>query len=103
MNNQGKGGPWWREAAFLFSEISAWIVFPIVAALVAGKALDAKYGTSPWLFITMAAFGFLITAYGIVRSVKKYSSISKIKKEDWKMLKKIPKEDSDTEQEKKSI
>ena len=73
-DNRGNGGPWWREAAVLFSEISTWIVGPIVLALIAGKWLDAKYGTKPWIFIALAAVGFAITAYGIVKTVRKYAN-----------------------------
>ncbi len=103
-DNQGSEGPWWREAAFLFSEISAWIVVPIVAALIVGKTLDQKYDTAPWLFIILAALGFLVTAYGIIHSVKKYTKTARIKKEDWKRLKRVKEEeDGSTEEKTKSI
>ena len=38
-------GPWWKPGVELFSEISTWIIVPIVLALVFGKMLDAHYGT----------------------------------------------------------
>lgn len=79
--------PWWREGAMIFSEISAWIVVPIVLALVAGKKLDSNYGTEPWIFLGLALFGFLVTAYGIIKSVSKYSK--RIKKEEEMTNKKV--------------
>jgi len=72
-DNQKSSGPWWKDGALIFSEISTWIVVPIVLALILGKWLDARYGTEPWIFIGLAVFGFLITAFGIVKSVRKYS------------------------------
>lgn len=69
-NNLNK--PSWAVGVQLFSEISGWIVGPIVIALILGKWLDGKFGTEPWIFIALAAFGFLITIYGIVKIVKNY-------------------------------
>ncbi len=74
QNNQK---PSWAVGVQLFTEISSWIVGPIVVALIAGKWLDAKYGTAPWIFIALAALGFVMTIYGIVKIVKNY--INKIK------------------------
>ncbi len=69
--------PSWAVGVQLFSEISGWIVGPIILALIAGKALDAHFGTRPWIFAGLAAFGFLVTVYGIVKVVKNY--MNKIK------------------------
>lgn len=76
-NNKKQIGPWWKPAVEIFSEISTWIVVPIVLALVGGKALDAHYGTKPIIFFSLAGFGFLITCFGIFRIVKNY--IKKLK------------------------
>lgn len=77
--SNNSSGPWWKAGALVFSEISTWIVVPIVLALIFGKKLDAHYGTEPWMFIGLAALGFLITAYGIVKSVRKYAEKAKKK------------------------
>ena len=66
------GKPLWATGVEMFSQISMWIVAPIVGALVVGKSLDAHYGTKPWMFIGMAGLGFLVTLIGIVRIVLKY-------------------------------
>jgi F0F1-type ATP synthase assembly protein I len=74
--NQGE--PWWKPAVQIFSQISTWIVVPIVLALIMGKKLDAHFNTQPWIFIGLALFGFLISCYGIFKEITKY--IEKIKK-----------------------
>ena len=72
------GGPWWRPAVQLFSEVSTWIVVPVILALVIGKSLDAHYGTKPLLLLVFVAVAFLVSLYKIVSIVRKYSI--KIKK-----------------------
>lgn len=62
----------WKSAFSLFSEISTWVVVPIILALVLGKYLDGYFHTAPFIFLGFAAFGFLITIFGIVKVVGKY-------------------------------
>jgi cell shape-determining protein MreD len=76
-NKQNSGGPWWKPGVQILSEISTWIVVPIVLALVFGKMLDAHYGTRPVIFLCFAGFGFLVTCFGMVRVIRNY--IKKIK------------------------
>lgn len=64
--------PSWAAGVEVFTEISSWIVGPIVLALIAGKALDKHFGTEPWIFIGLALFGFIVTIYGIIKVVKEY-------------------------------
>ena len=63
---------WWKPAFEIFSEVSTWIIVPIIIALIAGKALDRHYGTSPWLLITLSVISFFFSSYGIVKTVRKY-------------------------------
>ena len=63
---------WWKPGVEIFSQVSGWIVAPIVLALVFGKMLDTHYGTKPVIFLSLAGIGFLITCFGIVRIVRKY-------------------------------
>lgn len=63
---------WWKPAVEIFSQISGWIVAPIVVALIVGKKLDAHFNTKPWFFLGLAAFGFFITTFGIFRVISKY-------------------------------
>lgn len=72
QENKGKNA-WWAPALEIFSQVSGYIVTPIVVALVAGKWLDGHFGTKPWIFLGMAGLGFVITIVGIFKVVKKYS------------------------------
>jgi F0F1-type ATP synthase assembly protein I len=79
-NNKNDNKIWWKPAFEIFSEISTWIVVPIVLAVIAGKALDNHYGTKSWMLIGCTVIAFLFTSYGIVKAVKNYAT--KIKKEE---------------------
>lgn len=68
----GNRNNWWRPAVEIFSQISGWIVAPLVIALIAGKKLDVHFGTEPWLLLALAALGFLITCVGMVRVIRNY-------------------------------
>ena len=75
MENQ-KHNPkeiWWKPAVEIFSAVSSWIVVPLVSALILGKYLDKKWGTEPWIFIALAALGFMTTCVGIYKVMKRYS------------------------------
>lgn len=63
---------WWKPGVEIFSQVSGWIAAPIILALIAGKKLDAHFGTEPVIFLVFAGLGFLISCVGIVRVVKKY-------------------------------
>ncbi|MBI2630853.1 AtpZ/AtpI family protein [Candidatus Nomurabacteria bacterium] len=71
-------GPWWKEGVKLMSDVSTWIVVPIVGALVFGKYMDGRFGTEPVIFLVLAGFGFLVTGYGIFKIVRDY--MKKLKK-----------------------
>lgn len=75
LNNLERGsesGPWWKAGVKIFSDISTWIIVPIVLALIFGKMLDARYGTEPVIFLVFAGLGFLVTALGITKIVRDY-------------------------------
>ena len=69
MNNQG---PWWKDGVQIFTQVSVWIVVPILLALFVGKKLDAHFGTKPIIFLILAGVGFLFSCFGIVRVINKY-------------------------------
>ena len=71
-NSSNNSNIWWKSGVEIFSQVSVWIVAPIVLALVFGKMLDTRYGTKPIIFLILAGIGFLITCFGIVRIVRKY-------------------------------
>lgn len=72
QQNLNNNDPWWKPGMQILSEVSSWIVVPIVLALIFGKMLDARYGTRPVIFLVFAGLGFLITCFGIYRVMKKY-------------------------------
>jgi F0F1-type ATP synthase assembly protein I len=81
-NQLPSGGVWWRTGVQMFTEVSTWIVVPIILALIAGNALDAHYSTKPLMLLVCAGAGFLISIYGIMKTVKNYTD--KLKKEEKK-------------------
>ncbi|MFA5931908.1 MAG: AtpZ/AtpI family protein [Candidatus Paceibacterota bacterium] len=66
------GGPWWKPAMQIFSEVSTWIVVPVVLALIFGKMLDAHYGTKPIIFLSLTGVAFLFSCFKIFYVVKDY-------------------------------
>jgi len=80
--NSNNSGPWWKAGVELVSQISTWIIVPIVCALIFGKMLDTHYGTKPIIFLAFAGLGFLVTCFGIFRIMKDY--LKKLKDIDQK-------------------
>ncbi len=75
MSETEKGNnnkPFWEPAVEIFTQVSTWIVVPILVAIFVGKGLDAHYGTRPIIFLVFAGIGFLFTCFGIVRVIRKY-------------------------------
>lgn len=70
---------WWKPAVEIFTQISGWIIAPILLSLIIGKKLDSHFGTAPWIFIGLSSFSFLISSFGIVKTIKDY--IGKIEQE----------------------
>lgn len=65
-------GPWWATGVELFSQVSTWIVVPVILALIFGKMLDAKYGTKPIIFLSLAGLAFFFSCFKIVFLIKNY-------------------------------
>ena len=78
--NENKKNLNWRPAFKIFTQVSGWIVGPIILALIAGKALDSQFGTKPWIFLVFTGIAFFISSFGIVRVVSKY--LKKIEQEE---------------------
>lgn len=77
--------PWWQQGLVVFSEVTGWIVGPIIAALFLGRHLDNKYGTEPWWFLGLTGVAFIISSAGIVsitfRYLKQIKELEKEKKD----------------------
>jgi F0F1-type ATP synthase assembly protein I len=74
IENKKKGVPEWVPAMKIFSEISTWIAVPIILAVIVGKILDNKYGTKPTLLLVSAGLAFVVSIFGIVKSVRIYGN-----------------------------
>ena len=71
-------GAWWQPAVMMFIRFSSWIFAPVIIAIFIGKWLDNKYQTAPWLFLATVGFAFLISIFGLIKTVKEeYSKIEK--------------------------
>lgn len=70
---------WWQPAVEIFAQVSVWIAGPIIIALFAGKWLDKKYSSEPWLFLLCIGIAFAASSFGIVRITLNY--IKKIEEE----------------------
>ena len=71
--------PFWQPAILIFAQVTGWIAVPIVIALYAGRWLDNRYDSEPWLFIASMTVAFIISSIGIVKVTLNY--IKKIEKE----------------------
>lgn len=67
------------RALNIFGEISTWVIVPIVLALIAGKYLDGRFDTKPWIFFALTGVAFIVSIFGIGKILIKY--IKEIEKE----------------------
>lgn len=63
----------------IFARLSGWIGGPVIVAVFAGKWLDKKYGTEPWLFLSCVGLAFAVSMFAIVRDAMR--EMKKIDKE----------------------
>ena len=56
----------------MFTKVSAYVAIPIVIALYVGKYFDNRYDTTPWVFLSLTFFAFLISLFSIWRYLIKY-------------------------------
>ena len=64
---------YYRLAMKIFADFSGTIALPAVLAALLGKWLDVRYGTEPWLLISLLVFALLSTAVSIKRKAKRYA------------------------------
>lgn len=70
--NTKKDRAWWMPAVVIFTRISAWIVFPVIVALFAGKRLDSYFNTGQIIFILCMILSFVVSAVAIIKISKSY-------------------------------
>jgi len=64
---------WWQQGLVVFTQISGWIIGPIIIALFLGKWLDSRYQTNPRYLLICVAVAFVISNVGLVREAIRYS------------------------------
>ena len=63
---------YWVFALKIAGDFGATIAVPVVVLAYIGKALDARWGTRPWMLVTSFVLAALISAVSIIRKAKKY-------------------------------
>ncbi len=89
-NNKEADKEFTKLALSAFAEMSGWVAVPVVIALFAGRAMDAKYDTGYLYFLSLTALAFVISCVGIGIVGMKY-------------LKQVNKQDKKVEEDKESI
>ena len=81
---------WWLPALEVFIKMSVWIVSPLILAFFLGKFLDLKFGTKPWIFLSLSVLAFLFSSLKIVliasKEMKKIAKREEIQKEQTERL-----------------
>jgi len=70
---------WWQPGILIFARLSGWIGGPVLIAVFAGKWLDQKYDSEPWLFLGSVGIAFAVSIVGIVKEA--LGEMKKIEKE----------------------
>ncbi len=72
MKNNNKKPIWNSEYIKVFTNISVWIVVPVLCSLFIGKYLDTKFNTTPWILGVGLTLSFTVSMIAIVKIAKKY-------------------------------
>jgi F0F1-type ATP synthase assembly protein I len=73
MDNNDKKVSIWKSAYIkVFTEISAWIVGPVLISALIGNYLDKKFNSAPWILGVALGLSFTVSMIMIVRIAKKY-------------------------------
>jgi F0F1-type ATP synthase assembly protein I len=78
--DKDKKNPWWQPGMLLFFRMSGWIGIPVIFGALAGKWLDKRYHTEPWLFLVSVGVAFIVSMFGIVRDAMQ--AMKEIERED---------------------
>lgn len=72
--------PWWHEGVSVFSQVTGWIVAPLVAALYGGQYLDERQASGNMYFLGLTGIAFIISCIGVARIGTRY--IQRLSEED---------------------
>ena len=57
---------YWRPVLVFYAKTTAWIVLPLILAVIAGRNMNSK------LSFVLVMIGFGISCFGIYREIKEY-------------------------------
>ena len=78
ISEKEKKQAWWLGPAVMFINLSGWIIIPVLGGLLAGRWLDNKFNTRPWLFLICIGIAFIISISGLIKNtIKEYNKIIK--------------------------
>lgn len=64
--------PYLHDALVTFGRMSGWVAMPVVIAVFLGNWLDKKYGTEPYILISIVGLSFFVSMFGIYKESKRY-------------------------------
>jgi len=70
-NNINKEKSWMRPVLFFYVKTTAWIIFPLILALLIGNYFN-KSTQSQTLFLVCIMAGFGVTCSGVYKEIKNY-------------------------------
>jgi hypothetical protein len=62
---------YWRPVMVFYAKSTAWVLFPLILALVVNKYFLKDYDSQN-VFLAVLLAGFGITCFGIYKEIKKY-------------------------------
>jgi hypothetical protein len=72
FNKENKGKNYWRPVMVFYAKTTAWVIFPLILALLLNKWLIIGTEGKSSLFFALLMAGFGITCFGIYKEIKKY-------------------------------
>ncbi|MBC8465083.1 MAG: AtpZ/AtpI family protein [Parcubacteria group bacterium] len=66
----------------ILGTMTGWILAPALLGGFLGMWLDEKYGTTPWLFLLILGFSFIISIVGVARiAIREFRRLDEDEKE----------------------
>lgn len=81
QNNEKKSGGWWG-ALSLLGQLGYVIALPLAVFALAGRILDKKYHTSPWLLLAGMLLALIISMFWVYKKTAEIMKIATEEKKD---------------------
>ncbi len=72
-DNLNNDKSWLRPILVFYAKTTAWIIFPLVLAVLAGNYIN-KSTESQTLFFALLMAGFGVTCFGVYKEIKQYKN-----------------------------